>query len=121
MKRRTIFIGLGLLGAALILAACQQAAPTPIVQEIEVTRQVEVTRVVEPTPSGPVIEVPYEVLWAGSAHNAVDTEPFRHWDGDDPPEVPTSCARCHTTAGYQDYLGADGSEAGKVDAAVPAA
>jgi hypothetical protein len=56
----------------------------------------------------------------GSAHNAVDTEPFRHWDGEDPAEVPTSCAKCHSTAGYQDFLGADGSEAGKVDAAVPA-
>jgi hypothetical protein len=69
----------------------------------------------------PVVEVPYEELWAGSAHNAVDTEPFRHWDGDSPAEVPANCAKCHSTAGYQDYLGADGSEAGKVDAAVPAA
>ncbi|MBI2977205.1 MAG: hypothetical protein HYY33_09655, partial [Chloroflexi bacterium] len=91
---------------------------------VEVTRQVEVTRVVEVTPviEGPVIDVPYKELWAGSAHNAVDTEPFRHWDdaAANPDGVPTSCARCHTTAGYQDYLGADGTEPGKVDAAVPA-
>ncbi len=33
-------------------------------------------------------------------------------------EVPTSCAKCHSTAGYEDFLGADGSEAGKVDKAV---
>ncbi len=37
----------------------------------------------------------------------------------DPQEVPTSCAKCHSTAGYQDFVGADGSEAGKVDKAVP--
>jgi hypothetical protein len=68
----------------------------------------------------PTVEVPNLTAWESSAHNAVDTEPFRHWDGDDPAEVPTSCARCHSTAGYQDFLGADGSEANKVDAAVPA-
>src|SRR3972149_5390433 len=68
----------------------------------------------------PVVEVPYLALWEGSAHNAVDTEAFRHWDADDPAEVPVACAKCHSTAGYQDFLGADGSEANKVDAAVPA-
>ena len=68
----------------------------------------------------PPVEVPYQALWTGSAHNAVDTEPFRHWDGDDPAEVPTSCAKCHSTAGYRDFLGADGSAAGVVDVAVPA-
>lgn len=111
------------IGAVLILAACSTPTPPPpveVTRVVEVTRQVEVTRevVVEVTPEG---GVPYRELWEGSAHNAVDTEPFRHWDGDDPAEVPTSCAKCHTTAGYQDYLGADGSEALKVDAAVPAA
>jgi len=53
-------------------------------------------------------------------HNDAEGEPFTHWDEDDPAEVPTSCARCHTTAGYQDYLGADGSAEGVVDLAVPA-
>ncbi|MBL8103186.1 MAG: cytochrome c3 family protein, partial [Anaerolineales bacterium] len=53
-------------------------------------------------------------------HADVASEPFRHWDGEDPAEVPTSCAKCHTSDGYRDFLGEDGSEAGKVDAAVPA-
>jgi len=98
----------------LIVAAC--TTPTQQIQEVkvEVTREV----VVEVKSNG---GIPYEALWKGSAHNAVDTEPFRHWDGDDPAEVPTACARCHTTAGYRDYLGTDGSEALKVDKAVPAA
>ncbi len=117
MKRKILLLGAALAAIGLIVVACSSPAPTPV----EVTREVVVTSVVEVTavPTGP--EVPYEELWAGSAHNAVDTEPFRHWDGDSPVEVPTSCAKCHSTAGYQDYLGADGSEAGKVDAAVPAA
>ncbi len=117
MKRKFLLLGAALAAIGLIVAACSSPAPEPV----EVTREVVVTSVVEVTavPTGP--EVPYEELWAGSAHNAVDTEPFRHWDGDSPAEVPTSCAKCHSTAGYRDYLGADGSEALKVDAAVPAA
>jgi len=58
-------------------------------------------------------------LWEGSGHNDIDAEAFRHWDEDDPAEVPTSCAKCHSTPGYQDFIGADGSEAGVVDAAAP--
>jgi mono/diheme cytochrome c family protein len=50
--------------------------------------------------------VPHEELWAGSAHADASAEAFRHWDEDDPKEVPTNCARCHTPTGYQDYLGA---------------
>lgn len=120
--RKLFFVTVALMGAILILASC--ATPTPVVQEVtrevQVTVQVpvEVTRIVEVTPA---VDIPYEALWTGSAHNAVDTEPFRHWDGSDPAEVPTSCAKCHSTAGYQDFIGADGSEAGKVDVAVPAA
>lgn len=69
-----------------------------------------------------VVEIPYHAEWEGSAHNAVDSEPFRRWDdaSENPDGVPTTCAKCHTTAGYRDYVGADGSEALKVDAAVPA-
>src|SRR5512134_298487 len=110
IKKILLLLGTVLL-LAVILAACggapeptSTAAPTetPVVDE------------------EPVVEVPYEAQWETSGHNAVDTEAFRHWDADDPAEVPTSCAKCHSTAGYQDFLGADGSEANKVDAAVPA-
>ncbi|MBK7452108.1 MAG: hypothetical protein IPJ47_22980 [Anaerolineales bacterium] len=67
-------------------------------------------------------DTPYLAEWQGSGHADVAGEPFRHWDDatENPDGVPVTCAKCHSTAGYQDYLGADGSEAGKVDAAVPA-
>ncbi|MBK7452080.1 MAG: hypothetical protein IPJ47_22835 [Anaerolineales bacterium] len=67
--------------------------------------------------------IPHTLLNSeGSGHADVAGEPFRHWDDatENPDGVPVTCAKCHSTAGYQDYLGADGSEAGKVDAAVPA-
>jgi hypothetical protein len=68
-----------------------------------------------PTPEGPAVEVPFLHLWAGSGHADAAAEAFTHWDEDDPPEVPTSCAKCHSAPGYKDYLGVDGSEAGVVD------
>ena len=111
MKKILLLLGFMLL-LAVVLVACggkpePTAAPTaaPVVE----------------TPK-PTVEVPYLALWEGSAHNAVDTEPFRHWDDatENPDGVPVTCARCHTTAGYRDFLGADGTEANKVDASVPA-
>ena len=73
-----------------------------------------------PAPTRPPVEVPNLAAWEGSAHNAVDTEPFRHWDDatENPDGVPVACARCHTSAGYQDFLGADGSAPDVVDKAV---
>jgi len=63
--------------------------------------------------------IPFLEHWQSSAHAVFDTEAFRHWDGEDPQEVPTSCAKCHSSAGYQDFLGADGSEAGVVNNPAP--
>ena len=67
-----------------------------------------------------VPDTPYLADWQDSAHANVADEPFRHWDAEDPAEVPTTCAKCHTSTGYRDFLGVDGSEASKVDAAVSA-
>ncbi|RPJ39422.1 MAG: hypothetical protein EHM35_02425, partial [Planctomycetaceae bacterium] len=44
---------------------------------------------------------------------------FNDWNDANPAVVPTGCARCHSSTGYQDYLGADGSAAGVVDKAPP--
>ena len=119
MSKRILFTGMVLIGLGLALAAC--STPTP---EAQPTSAPAPTTAPQPTSvpvaTQPPLEIPFKALWEGSAHNAVSDEPFRHWDSADPAEVPTACARCHTTAGYRDFLGADGSEANKVDAAVPA-
>jgi hypothetical protein len=49
-----------------------------------------------------------EKLWKTSGHADLDAEAFVHWDEDDPPEVPASCAKCHSTPGFQDFI-ADGT------------
>jgi len=60
--------------------------------------------------------------WWGSAHADVKSEAFSHWNGEEVaegeelPAVPPTCAKCHSTSGFVDYIGGDGSEAGKVDA-----
>ena len=82
--------------------------------------EVEVTRIVEvPVESAPSVAIPFYDEWANSPHNDTEGEPFNHWNEDDPPEVPTDCAKCHSTPGYIDHLGADGSTPGVVDVAAP--
>ncbi len=57
--------------------------------------------------------------WAGSGHADSTAEAFRHWDNEDPQQIPVACAKCHSETGYIDFLGDDGSAAGVVDAAAP--
>jgi len=66
-----------------------------------------------------VVECPYEDQWVSSAHADATAEAFRHWDGEDPPEIPERCAGCHSTPGFVDYLGADGTAAWVVDSPAP--
>lgn len=108
--KKALFLVGGLLLLAAFLVACGPK-PTPTPTEVPTA---------EPTPTEIPLEVPYEGAWSGSGHADVEAEAFIHWNEEDPAEIPTSCAKCHSSAGYQDFLGADGSEAGKVDAAVPA-
>jgi hypothetical protein len=104
-----------LLGAAVVLAACGGAQPpeTPTPPPEVECPEVECPEVTYPEPV--VAEVPFEDLWASSGHNDVEAEAFNHWNEDDPAEVSASCAKCHSTPGYLDFLGVDGSAAGTVD------
>jgi hypothetical protein len=121
-----------LIAALVILGGCrsepeivEKEVTVEVPVEVPVTREVnveiEVTRVVEQeviveVPAEPVAEIPFAELWVGSGHADTEAEAFRHWDEDDPAVVPVSCAKCHSTGGYLDFLGADGTEAWVVDA-----
>ena len=111
LRKLLVFLGVIVVLAA-VLAACGGAESTEVATES--TAEV---------PAAPVPDTPYLAEWQGSGHADVASEPFRHWDdtAENPDGVPTACAKCHTSIGYQDFLGLDGSEAGKVDANVPAA
>jgi hypothetical protein len=64
-------------------------------------------------------EIPFLEEWMGSGHADAEAEAFIHWDEDDPAVVPVACAKCHSTPGYLDFLGADGSTPGEVDEDAP--
>lgn len=126
MKSKFLIIaGMLLVALSLVLAACQTSpAPAP-------TTEATPCPTAEPCPDcpacpdcpecpEPVVEnVPFEEMWANSPHNDTEAEAFVHWNEDDPAEIPESCAKCHSTTGYLDFLGEDGSAFGEVNAAAP--
>lgn len=124
-KYSPIFLLLCAVGLGLLLAACNpQAAPTTVATPVPCPTCPEAPACQEPEvcPECPEpevclssVEAPYEALWMTSAHADSSAEAFVHWDEDDPAVVPISCAKCHSSDGYQDFLGADGTEAGTVD------
>jgi len=107
MHRKLILLGLTLLAAALLLAACG-GGETPA-ESPEATE----------APAAPELVIPFLEEWSGSGHADAEAEAFVHWNEDDPAEIPVECAKCHSEVGYRDFLGVDGSAAGTVDAAAP--
>lgn len=93
-----------LLGAAIVgmavLAACGATPAAPPAAE---------------EPSKLELVVPFEEEFRASGHANGTEEAFVHWDEDDPAVVPTACARCHTSAGYQEFI-----STGKVAAEIAA-
>ncbi|MFV1858312.1 MAG: hypothetical protein ACC647_03070, partial [Anaerolineales bacterium] len=79
MRPRDLRILLILALTALALSACAQQGPTQ------------------------------EEKWETSAHADAEAAAFTNWDSRDPAEISTSCAKCHSTPGYRDFLGDDGS------------
>jgi len=65
----------------------------------------------------PTADVPYYAEWVTSPHAKRNAEEFNHWNKEG--AIPVECARCHSTPGFLDWLGADGSTAGKVDKPAP--
>ena len=62
-------------------------------------------------------QIPYYQAWTMSAHSDATALAFNNWDQDG--QVPTTCARCHSSEGFVDYIGGDGSAAGVVDKPAP--
>ncbi len=108
MKAKYLLIGALMLLLVALLAACSPA-PAPATPCPDCPTCPEAPACPEcpacPAPPEPVVaEVPFEDEWSGSAHNDAEAEAFNHWNEEDPAEVPTNCANCHTTAGYQEYV-----------------
>jgi Cytochrome c7 and related cytochrome c len=65
----------------------------------------------------PTSDVPFYAAWTGSPHARRSAEAFNHWNTDG--MIPVRCAKCHSTPGFRDFLGADGSTPGVVDRPAP--
>ena len=52
----------------------------------------------------PVARVPFYHDWAQSPHAKADAPAFNNWN--EQGEIPEACARCHSTPGFLDYIGA---------------
>jgi len=61
--------------------------------------------------------LPHYPEWSASAHGDATAPAFHHWDADG--AIPRDCAGCHSTPGFLDLIGADGSTAGVVNRAAP--
>ena len=126
MKFKYFIAGVSIVLAVLVLAACQSPGPAPVQETGAPSIQEPTCPTAAPCPTAPpppepvVQEVPFQDLWVASPHADAEAEAFTHWNEEDPPEVPANCAKCHSTPGYQDFLGEDGSEYGTVDANHPA-
>lgn len=104
MRKHHVFAMLGMM----FIIVGMVVLMTPVVAQDEVGASV---------PASPEVLTDFYDLWVASPHADVEAEAFNHWNEEDPQEVPASCAQCHSTDGYIDYVGADGTDAGVVDAA----
>jgi len=125
MKHKHLLVGLLLLMAAMALAACgtssptTEAAPCPEPEACPSCPEAEACPDCPGCPVSEVVLVPFEAEWTNSPHNDLEAEAFRHWDQDDPAQIPESCAKCHSTPGYLAYMGADGSQFGTIEGPAP--
>ncbi len=101
LKKTLILVGVLLL-SAVILAACGGNAA-------------KATETPASTAAAPTLTIPFQEQFLGSAHADAKAEAFNHWNSASPAVVPATCAKCHSSAGYQDF-----ALNGKVTADVPA-
>ncbi|HEY5984536.1 MAG TPA: hypothetical protein VIU38_13815 [Anaerolineales bacterium] len=85
MKRILVLLGAIVLGGVL-LAACGSSSATPATSK----------------PTELVLNVPFADAFRASGHANATDEPFTHWNEDG--MVPAACAKCHTSAGYQEFV-----------------
>ncbi len=115
-----------------LMAACGSPAPTPTpvppTKAPEPTKPPATTAPATTGATGATLNltatakspvVPYLADWQKAGHADPTAEAFKHWPTATEKEVPVTCAKCHSSEGYRDFLGVDGSKVGVVDKAVP--
>jgi hypothetical protein len=127
MSKRTIkfvFLFGVLFALGAILVACQGAtqvaAPTSAPAPTQACPTCPTCPEAPACPTAaPAMVAPHEDEWKASPHNDATAAAFTDWNDSADKMVPAGCAQCHSTTGYIDYVGGDGSAAGKVDQPAP--
>ncbi len=100
-KRMLVLLGMVIL-AAIVLSACGSPATATTPSQTS-------------APAQPTLDIPFKDAFLSSDHADAKAEAFNHWNDANPAAVPANCAKCHTSAGFQDF-----AANGKVTADVPA-
>ena len=111
MRNKLVMLSV-MIAAVLILSGCQGSG-APGAGGVDCPDCPECPEIDCQAPLGGT--VPFEADWAGSGHADSAAEAFRHWDEEDDGLVAGSCAKCHSTAGYVDFHGGDGTEVGSIE------
>ena len=103
-KKMLVLMGV-LIVAAAVLSACGGNATTPGTTQAAATSAA----------AAPTLQIPNEDAFVASGHADAKAMAFNDWNDASPAEVPTTCARCHTSAGFNEFIAN-----GKVAAGIPA-
>ncbi len=98
MKKSLLLLGFVTL-AAVILVACG-GKPAEVPTTAPVATQAPTT-VAAPTEAP--LTIPNLDVFKTSGHANDKAEAFHHWDSASPAEVPATCAKCHTSQGFQEF------------------
>ncbi|MBX3066350.1 MAG: hypothetical protein KF726_25450 [Anaerolineae bacterium] len=112
--RRAQFILL--CGCMLLMAGLSLMSNMPIAAQDKPTTTPPAP-ITDPVGMPPQFLANYYESWVTSPHANKEAEAFVHWDAEQ--KIATTCATCHSTSGYQDFLGADGSAVGTVELEAP--
>ncbi len=69
--------------------------------------------ITDPLGQPPSFLASYYDAWVKSPHAKADSEAFVHWNAEG--KIPAACSTCHSTVGYLDFIGADGTASNKVE------
>ena len=97
-KRMPLLVMGALLLVVVILAGCQGTETVTVAPTCPETTPC-------PAPEGAAAQAPFMDLWAASGHAMKDAVAFTHWNEEDPAEIPPSCAKCHSSAGFVEFAG----------------
>ena len=129
MRLRFMLLGLLLVAAVLLFVGAGAEAAGPNIAPVCLARSFQAGPASEPlatskiffpvqaSPCNYPFQVPFQNDWIGSGHADKTAEAFNHWNNTG--QIPTSCAKCHSTHGYRDFLGDDGTAEGVVTNTAP--